>query len=94
MTGKKIDIGPAGERLAANIKAIRTAKRLQYKELSDLMTAAGRPIAPLGVRRIEGHERRVDVQDLVTLAEVLGFPVEQLLSSSIELKAEYRVIAP
>lgn len=89
MTGKKIDIGPVGERLAANIKAIRSAKRLQYKELSDLMAAAGRPIAPLGIRRIEGHERRVDAQDLAILAGVLGFPVEQLLFTDIKVKAEY-----
>lgn len=94
MSGMKIDVGPVGERLAMNIQTIRSAKRLQYKELSELVGAAGRHIPPLGIRRIESHERRVDAQDLAVLAQVLGFPVEQLLFSNIELKAEYKVIAP
>jgi len=92
MSGKKIDVGPVGERLAKNVQSIRTAKRLQYKELSDLMGSAGRPIAPLGIRRIEEQERRVDAQDLAALSGVLGFPVEQLLFSEIELEAEYKVV--
>lgn len=92
MSGKKIDLGPVGERLAKNIQTIRIAKRLQYKELSEMVSDAGRPIPPLGLRRIEGHERRVDVQDLAALAQVLGFPVEQLLFSAIELRAEYKVV--
>jgi transcriptional regulator with XRE-family HTH domain len=92
MTGKKIDIGPAGAQLAKNIRTVRTARRLQYKELSDLMESLGRPIAPLGIRRIESHERRVDVQDLVTLSEALGFSVDDLVFSDIEVHAEYKLI--
>lgn len=89
MSGKKIDIGPVGVQLAKNIQTIRSAKRLQYKELSDLMEQAGRPIAPLGIRRIESQERRVDAQDLAALASVLGFSVEKILFSEIKIKAEY-----
>lgn len=92
MTGRKIDVGPVGKRVANNVSAIRNAKRLQYKELSDLMGSAGRPIAPLGIRRIEEQERRVDAQDLATLAEVLGIPPEKLMFSDITLKAEYKMV--
>lgn len=92
MAGMKINVGPSGQQLAKNIATIRSAKRLQYKELSEMMASAGRPIPPLGMRRIESHERRVDAQDLVTLAQVLGFPVDQLLYNDIQVTTEYKVV--
>lgn len=93
MSATKIDIGPAGERVARNIATLRKGKRLQYVELSDLMTDAGRYLPPLSLRRIEAFERRVDVQDLVVFAEVLGVSIENLLHSDIEVHTEYRMVS-
>lgn len=93
MSATKIDIGPVGERVARNIAAIRKGRRLQYAELSKLMTEAGRYMPPLSLRRIETFERRVDAQDLVTLAEILGVSVEGLLLSDIEVHTEFRIMA-
>lgn len=92
MAGRKIDVGPIGERLANNIRTIQEAKRLQYKELSDMAAAEGRHIPPLGFRRIIELDRRVDAQDLAVISKILGFPVEQLLFHDIQLKAEYTMV--
>jgi transcriptional regulator with XRE-family HTH domain len=71
-------IGPLGVAVAANIKRLRKQKRLTYTELSVRLSAAGRPIAVLGLRRIERLERRIDVDDLAALAAVLRVTIEDL----------------
>lgn len=69
-----------GLRVIENIKRLRGS--MQYKELSEKLTDAGRPIPPLGLRRIENGERRVDVDDLAALAIVFGVsPLSLLLPS-------------
>jgi len=73
----KIDLGPTGEQVRANVRRLRGST--QYKELSEKLTRAGRPIAPLGLRRIESGERRVDVDDLMALAAVFDVPPLSLL---------------
>jgi len=93
MAGSKMDVGPAGEQLAKNISTIQGAKRLQYKELSEMAAAAGRHIPPLAFRRTVALERRVDAQDLVTIAKILCFSVDHLLFHDMQLKAEYKVVA-
>jgi len=70
MAEKRITLEPTGQRVAENIKRLRGAT--QYKELSARLSEVGRPIPPLGLRRIEAGERRVDVDDLVALAVVFG----------------------
>lgn len=92
MAGKAIDLGAAGERLARNLGAIRAARRLTYTEISTLLSAAGREISPLAVRRIENGERRADAQDIVTLSAVLGIPVETLLLGEVEISVEWKVV--
>lgn len=70
MAGKEIRLGPAGEQVRANVKRLRG--HMSYAELSRELERVGRPIPPLGLKRIEEGERRVDVDDLVALAEVFG----------------------
>ena len=70
MAGKEIALGPIGRALIDNL--IRLRGQTTYAELSRRMEKAGRPIPSLGLRRIEAGERRVDVDDLVALALVLG----------------------
>lgn len=76
---QKTSLGPAGETLRHNVKRIREGQRLTYVELSERLSAIGRPIPVLGLRRIERGERRVDVDDLLAVAYSLGVPVVDLL---------------
>jgi hypothetical protein len=64
--------GKAGKNVRENVQRLRESRRMTYVELSDRLHAAGRPIAVLGLRRIETGTRRVDVDDLAALAEVFG----------------------
>lgn len=79
MAGKKNELGPTGITVGENVKRFRLAHAWEVPELSSRLTTAGRPIPPLGIRRIEAGERRVDVDDLVALARVLWVDVPTLL---------------
>ncbi|WP_219460207.1 helix-turn-helix domain-containing protein [Nonomuraea rhizosphaerae] len=79
---RRTSLGPVGESLRQNIKRIRESQRLTYTELSKKLTTAGRPIAILGLRRIERGQRRVDVDDLVALAAAFGITPSDLLSEA------------
>jgi hypothetical protein len=72
MPVKKIDVGLTGMTVADNIRRTREAQRLGFTEISQRLSSLGRPIAPLGLRRIESGERRIDVDDLLALAVALG----------------------
>lgn len=77
-----------GKQVAANIKRLRGG--MTYKELSDRLGEVGRPIAVLGLKRIESGERKVDVDDLMAFAIVFGVsPLTLLLpnSGSCDVKA-------
>lgn len=75
---KKNPLGPIGERVRDRVKELRGRKT--YKELSDRLQELGRPIPPLGLSRLEGGARRVDVDDLVALSLALGvFPLALML---------------
>ncbi len=70
MAGKKTDLGPIGINVTQAVQRFREERRLGYAELSRQLAETGREIPPLGLRRIESGERRVDVDDLVALAVV------------------------
>lgn len=71
MAGKKSDLGPTGITLTHTVRALREARNLSYAELSRRLADRRREIPPLGLRRIESGERRVDVDDLLALAVAL-----------------------
>lgn len=75
----KIELGPSGRAVAANTHRLRTAQNLTWTMVSDRLTEIGRPINPVGLRRIEAGDRRVDADDLVALALVLGVGPATLL---------------
>lgn len=79
MAGKKSTIGPSGETAASNITRLREDMNLSYAELSRRLTAAGQPIPELGLRNIEKLQRKIDVDELVALAYVLGTTPSYLL---------------
>jgi transcriptional regulator with XRE-family HTH domain len=79
MAGKKSDHGPTGAAVASNVKRIREARNLGYAEMSRRLADVHRDIPPLGLRRIESGERRVDVDDLMALAVTLDVSPIRLL---------------
>ena len=79
VAGKKTDLGPIGVNVTHSVRQFREARRLGYAELSRKLAEMGRDIPPLGLRRIESGERRVDVDDLVALALALDVSLLALL---------------
>lgn len=77
MTGKTSDFGPTGITVTHRVAQLRGD--MSYAELSRRLEKLGRPIPPLGLRRIEGGARRVDVDDLMALAAALGVSPVTLL---------------
>ena len=71
MAGKKSDLGPIGTNVTHTVAQFREKRGFGYAELSRKLGEMGRDIPPLGLRRIESGERRVDVDDLVALALAL-----------------------
>lgn len=72
MAGKKSDLGPIGVNVQRRVRVLREARRLTYAELSRQLADLGRDIPPLGLRRIESGDRKVDVDDLAALAIALN----------------------
>lgn len=87
MAGKELAPGPTGRTTAWNIARLRRAANLTYADLSRQLEELGRPIPPLGLRRIEAGERRVDVDDLMALAVVLEATPNYLLLPPVESTA-------
>ncbi|SFF44476.1 Helix-turn-helix domain-containing protein [Actinoplanes philippinensis] len=65
--------------MARNVRRLREARRHTVRSLSTRLGEIGRPILPSGITKIEDGTRRVDVGDLVALAEVLGVSPATLL---------------
>ncbi|WP_199286723.1 helix-turn-helix domain-containing protein [Nocardioides houyundeii] len=65
--------------MRTNIEHFRLELGLSYAEVSRELARRGHKIPPLGLRRIEAGERRVDVDDLVALALVLDVNPSALL---------------
>lgn len=82
MAGKKSDLGPTGVNLTHAVRRFRGD--LSYAELSRRLGELGRDIPPLGLRRIESGERRVDADDLMALAVALGVSPISLLMPATE----------
>jgi transcriptional regulator with XRE-family HTH domain len=76
---KKNPLGPTGQTVAANIKRLREKHGLAFTELSARLAQLGRQIPPLGLRKIETLNRRVDADDLMALAVALGTNPNALL---------------
>lgn len=89
---QKNPLGPVGNALASNLARIRDAQRLTYVALAERLADAGRPIAVLGLRRIEKGERRVDADDLLALAQALGIhPVDLLVPGDAPSDEQYEI---
>jgi transcriptional regulator with XRE-family HTH domain len=76
---KMPEVGPIGRNLIAAVEGLREARGMTYRKLSAALEEIGRPIFPLGLSRLGRGERRVDVDELVALAIVLGVNPSALL---------------
>lgn len=65
------ELGPAGGRLAENVKAIRERLPLTTEQLAERVTGLGRPMRANTITKIEKGQRRVDIDDAVALAIAL-----------------------
>ena len=63
--------GPAMRNVIANVRRRREELRVSQAELSQRLSALGRPIRATGLHRLETGRRRVDADDLVALALAL-----------------------
>lgn len=84
MAGKKLELGRTGLTVAANAKMLRGRARMNYTEVSQRLAELGRDIPALAVRRIEEGARRIDVDDLMALAVVLGVTPITLLMPNVD----------
>lgn len=76
---RPIEAGPISGHVATNVRRLRERAGLTLGQLSERMAAAGRPILPSGLSKIEQGQRSVDVDDLVALALALSANPNALL---------------
>ena len=69
----------------ANIAALRQARGVSWRQLSERLAGLGHPI--IGLSRPGRGEGRITVDDLVALAEVLGVTPDVLLSPPEAVRA-------
>ncbi len=82
MTGIKMEYGSAGRRVADAVARLRIEQGLTLTELSRRTTEAGRRIPPVGLDRIFRYERRIDVDDLEILAQILHTTPANLMDAT------------
>ncbi|MFE0273795.1 helix-turn-helix domain-containing protein [Streptomyces sp. NPDC058992] len=95
MTTGRIELGPNGRAVAANVKRLRAARGLSLRALSEALGEVGRGLSQDAINKIENgakpdakQVRRVDVDDLVALAAVLRVNPSALLLPPTDDPAE------
>lgn len=77
---KQPEVGTAGRNLIANVDRLRAGREWSWRRVSAELEKAGRVIPPLGLARFLQEGRRMDVDDLLTLAAVFGVTPDVLLA--------------
>src|SRR4051812_42544798 len=90
MATKDLERGPVAERVSSNLTALRAEKALTLAQLAEALGELGRPISVSGLSKIERGDRRVDVDDLVTLAVALDVSPNRLLLPAPKADGETR----
>ncbi len=70
---------PVAARVAANVRTLRNERGLDLADVSETMTALGRPLSLNGVSKVERGKRGVDVDDLLAMALALDVSPNRLL---------------
>ncbi|MFC7962699.1 helix-turn-helix domain-containing protein [Rhodococcoides kroppenstedtii] len=79
MAAKRVEIGPTGDVVRANIASVRRERGYTLRQLSDRFGEIGRPMSNSSISQIETGSRRVDVDDLVAFAVALDVSPNALL---------------
>lgn len=79
MATEAVRRGPTAETVRANVKRIREKRGLSLRALAKLTDDTDNPIGHGAINQIEQGRRRVDVDDLMTLAFALNVPPPALL---------------
>lgn len=87
MAARAIQIGEAGEQVAERITAQRQQRRWDQAQLAARVTEAGRAMSASVLGKIESGHRRVDVDDLVAIADALDVSVAALLGAAADRPA-------
>ena len=74
-----IERGPVAERVSGNIRRLREAVGWDQTQLAAVVSKGGRRFTRNMVNGAELGRRRIDVDDLVALAEALGASPAELL---------------
>lgn len=77
-----VPYGPTGRAVAHNVKHFREQRNMTIYALSDVLKAAGRPVTPSVVAKVEKMQRQVTVDDLAALSSALSVPVVRLLAAA------------
>lgn len=92
--------GQTATAVADNVKTLRLQQNLGLRALSQRTDEAGRPLGHTAIDQIEKGKRRVDVDDLMTLAVALNvspvrlmMPTTPSADSAVEATAVGRVTA-
>lgn len=79
MAARPLEIGAAGIHAGQAIARLREARGWDQQGLAERLAVAGRAVSQPIVSRMEAGTRRIDVDDLVAVAEVLQVSVGALL---------------
>lgn len=70
-TGESVPFGPATQLAGAGIKAAREGAGLSLRDLAAQLTKHGHPLSASALQRMEVAHRRIDLDDVEAIAEVL-----------------------
>jgi transcriptional regulator with XRE-family HTH domain len=73
-------VGPIGRTLITNVERLRQARGLSWRKLSAELEKTGTPI-PERLSRMTKGQRRIDVDELTGLAQVLDVTPDDLLAA-------------
>ena len=82
MAKQDMEIGAAGRQVIENMFRLRKTAGLTLVQLSERTEKAGRGLSVSALSLIATGKRRVDVDDLSTLASALGVSTAELLGGS------------
>lgn len=76
---RRVQLGATGEQVRANVRRLRERRGVSQAQLARQTADTSRPLASTAINEIENGARRVDVDDLLTLAVALGVNPNALL---------------
>ena len=85
---------PTGVRVAGRLRQLRLQRELTLAQLAERLDGLGNPISLSGLSKIEKHQRRVDVDDLVSLALALDVSPNLILLRDSASQSDEIQLAP